>query len=368
VTARTEQVREAPRRAAALAARTSGAQMRRARDSANLDLLRAIALLAVLSVHILGFLGVIPAGSPLLRMGRFAVLLFFVHTSLVLMQSLARRYRGERWRDVFGHFLVRRCFRIYPLSILLVLVVFAFKIPAANLGVWSIHYVDLGLAGLFSNLLLVQNLTFTPSIVGQLWSLPVEMQMYLLLPSLFLLARRTTSVRPWLGLWVAAVALALVQPRISDRLDLGQFVPSFLPGIIGFYLTGTTRRRWPSWAWPVFLAALWVAYRFSQPYEHGWVLCLLAGLALPHFRELRHGWVRRAAHELAKYSYGTYLTHVFALWFAFVRLAALPLAARAAVFLVLLVSLPVLLYHTLEAPLIRYGARLADRWFPQRAG
>src|SRR2546430_3010621 len=119
------------------------------------------------------------------------------------MQSLARRYRGERWRDVFGHFLVRRCFRIYPLSILLVLVVFAFKIPAANLGVWSIHYVDLGLAGLFSNLLLVQNLTFTPSIVGQLWSLPVEMQMYLLLPSLFLLARRTTSVRPWLGLWVA---------------------------------------------------------------------------------------------------------------------------------------------------------------------
>src|SRR2546427_2237107 len=48
-------------------------------------------------------------------------------------------------------------------------------------------------------------------------------------------------------------------------------------------------------------------------------LCLLAGLALPHFRELRHGWGRRAAHELAKYSYGTYLTHVFALWFAFVR-------------------------------------------------
>jgi len=281
--------------------------MRRARDSANLDLLRAIALLAVLFVHVLGFLGVIPAGSPLLRMGRFAVLLFFVHTSLVLMQSLARRYRGERWRDVFGHFLVRRCFRIYPLSILLVLVVFAFKIPAANVGFWSIHYVDLGLGGLFSNLLLVQNLTFTPSIVGQLWSLPLEMQMYLLLPSLFLLARRATSARPLLGLWVAAVGLALVQPLISDRLDLGQFVPSFLPGIIAYYLTGTTRRSWPSWAWPVFLGILWIAYPFSQPYEHGWVLCLLAGLALPHFRELRHGWVRRAAHELAKYSYGTYL-------------------------------------------------------------
>jgi peptidoglycan/LPS O-acetylase OafA/YrhL len=341
--------------------------MRRERDSANLDLLRAIALIAVVSVHVLGFLSVIPPGSPLLRMGRFAVLLFFVHTSLVLTQSLARRYRGERWSDLLGHFLVRRCFRIYPLSILLVLTVFTFKIPAADIGVWSIHYVDLGVRGLLANLLLVQNLTYTPSIAGQLWSLPLEMQMYVLLPFLFLLAHRTTSVRPLLGLWVAALGLALVQPLISDRLDLGQFVPTFLPGIIAYHLTGTTRRSWPSWTWPVFLGALWAAYRFSRPYDHGWVLCLLAGLALPHFRELRHTWVRGAAHELAKYSYGTYLTHVFALWLAFVRLGALPLAGRWAVFLVLLVSLPVLLYHTLEAPLIRYGTRLADRWFPQRA-
>src|SRR5947208_17187061 len=106
--------------------------MRRARDSANLDLLRAIALLAVLSVHILGFLGVIPPGSPLLRMGRFAVLLSFVHTSLVLMQSLAWRYRRERWRTEFGHFLVRRASRIFLLSLLLVLVVFAFKSPTSN--------------------------------------------------------------------------------------------------------------------------------------------------------------------------------------------------------------------------------------------
>src|SRR5438309_1673275 len=255
VTARTEQVRAAPRRSPVLSAgRSVGAQMRRDRDSANLDLLRAIALIAVVSVHVLGFLSVIPPGSPLLRMGRFAVLLFFVHTSLVLTQSLARRYRGERWSDLLGHFLVRRCFRIYPLSILLVLTVFTFKIPAADIGVWSIHYVDLGVRGLLANLLLVQNLTYTPSIAGQLWSLPLEMQMYVLLPFLFLLAHRTTSVRPLLGLWLA-----------------------------------------------------------------------------------------------------------------FVRLGALPLAGRWAAFLVLLVSLPVLLYHTLEAPLIRYGTRLADRWFPQRA-
>src|SRR5947207_7614825 len=128
------------------------------------------------------------------------------------------------------------------------------------------------------------------------------MQMYVLLPSLFLFARRATSVRPLLGLWVVAVGLAVVQPRISDRLDLGQFVPSFLPGIIAFYLTGTTRRSWPSWAWPVFLGALWAAYAFSQPYEHGWVLCLLAGLALSRLQLRRHSRGRAAARRLANSS------------------------------------------------------------------
>src|SRR5207244_11088395 len=126
-----------------------------------------------------------------------------------------------------------------------------------------------------------RNRSSAPSIAGQLLSLPLAMQTYLLLSFLSRLAHRTTSVRPLLGVWVAALGLALVQPLISDRLDLGQLVPTFLPGIIAYHLTGTTRRSWPSWAWPVFLGALWAAYRFSRPYDHGWVLCLLAGLALP---------------------------------------------------------------------------------------
>jgi peptidoglycan/LPS O-acetylase OafA/YrhL len=339
----------------------------RKQESANLDLLRSLALLWVLAVHLFGFLGVIPQGSALMRVGQFGLRLFFVHTTLVLMRSLERRYRGEGWRDLFGNFLLRRCFRIYPLSVLIVLVTFAFRIPAANVGVWSIHHIAVGPGGLLANLLLVQNLTYTPSIVGQMWSLPLEMQMYVLLPALFLLARRAPSVRPLLVLWVAAVGLALVQPMISGRLSLGQFVPSFLPGIVAYRLAGTIRPRWPFVAWPLTLCALAAVFSLSLPEEHGWVLCLVTGLAIPRFKEPEQEWLRRGAQLVARYSYGIYLTHLFALWLAFVRLAALPMAGRWVVFLVMLIALPVLLYHAIEAPMIAYGARLADRWFARRA-
>ncbi len=52
-------------------------------ESPNLDFLRAIAVLAVYYVHPRIMLGAKPG-----MMGLFGVLLFFVHTSLVLMMSL----------------------------------------------------------------------------------------------------------------------------------------------------------------------------------------------------------------------------------------------------------------------------------------
>src|SRR2546423_15543731 len=109
--------------------------------------------------------------------------------------------------------MLRRGFRLYPLSILIVLAVYFLKIPAADFRAGVLLPVHVDTVGLLANVLLVQNLTYAPYIVAQLWSLPFEIQMYLLLPTLFLFAIRKLSVRPLILLWVAAVAFALVQPH-----------------------------------------------------------------------------------------------------------------------------------------------------------
>ena len=303
------------------------------------------------------------------RFGHFAVLLFFVHTCLVLMYSLERQYAGGGgWRQLFNHFMMRRIFRVYPLSILIVLVVYFARIPAAEFRPHALIGTEVGVTGLLANLALVQNLTYTQSILAQLWSLPVEIQMYLLLPALYLFARRWQSLRPLLLVWIGAVAFASIQPMISERLSIAQYIPNFLPGVIAYRAAGLSRSSptWPAFWWPIMLMAMGVLYTVTQPYEHGWILCLITGLTANRFREIRLGWLRRAAHLLAKYSYGIYLTHVIALWLGLELLGGFSPALRWTIFAVTLVAIPFLLYHTVEAPMTRFGATLAQRWYPAR--
>ena len=137
------------------------------KPSANLDLLRAVAVLLVLVQHCFNRL-VLPKGtvSAFPPIGTFGVFLFFVHTCLVLMHSMERsRLDGV---PLALNFYVRRIFRIYPLSILAVLTAVALHLDSVN-GVPGLSHVD-GVTGgrIVSNLLLVQNLIipvrdFTPS-------------------------------------------------------------------------------------------------------------------------------------------------------------------------------------------------------------
>jgi hypothetical protein len=84
----------------------------------NLDFIRAFAVLCVVLRHIASALAI--PSTPWFQpqaLGIFGVLLFFVHTSLVLMLSLDRQQHRRvtpAWR-FYCSFLVRRFFRIYPL-------------------------------------------------------------------------------------------------------------------------------------------------------------------------------------------------------------------------------------------------------------
>ena len=161
-----------------------------------------------------------------------------------------------------------------------------------------------------------------------------------------------------------AVVGGFVQPYISWRLGLAQFAPCFIAGVACYFMGyGARRRPLPFWGWPLILLAAAGIQGFGSYYEYEqvsrWVLCLMIGLTAPFFAELNRPMLNKATELIARYSYGIYLTHLHAQWAALVLLKDQPAAVRYSVLVVLSVGLPVALYHMVEAPMIRLGARLA---------
>ena len=326
-------------------------------ESVNLDFLRAVAVLCVLVDHVLQTFGAPDAvyAWPW-YIGRAGVLMFFVHTTLVLMHSLERA--NHRQKSLFAAFYLRRFFRIYPLSIACVLAVVAAHVPRMP---W-VPFTPVSWRVLAANLGLVQDLFYAPLVLTPLWSLPCEVQMYLCLPLLFLAARQRRALVWLAGLWGAAIAAGLAQPFISGRLDVLAFAPCFIPGVLAYILQKRLAPRWPAWLWPPALLAAIGLFGIDRSHK-GWLFCLALGALIPAFRELSHPVLRAAAHAVAKYSYGIYLSHFIVLWFAFKYVHAAP-AVQWVLFTALAAAVPVAAYHFLEHPMIRLGNKLAKRIGP----
>jgi peptidoglycan/LPS O-acetylase OafA/YrhL len=340
-----------------------------AKLSANLDFLRALAVLLVLAQHIVNrFCGGLLFGVQIPPIGTFGVLLFFVHTCLVLMYSMERSHLNGS--ALAGNFYLRRLFRIYPLSMLAVLTAVALHLDSVP-GVPGLsRAAPVAMGRIFSNLLLVQNLIKPGSIINVLWSLPYEVQMYLFLPFLFLWIRDKRNAASWLSLlWVISVVLAIARTQIAargapvglmSRLSLIEFVPNFLPGIIAFSLVHTPRLR--SYLWPPFILVLVAAYSMLPTPATGWTLCLLLGLCIPFFGEIQTAWLRWISHRIATYSYGIYLSHQFCVWLVADPMSSLPLWSRIVALSGMLIAIPIVLYHGIEKPMIKVGVELAKRW------
>jgi peptidoglycan/LPS O-acetylase OafA/YrhL len=111
---------------------------------------------------------------------------------------------------------------------------------------------------------------------------------------------------------------------------------------------------------------------------------LALGLAIPLFAEVSWAPLRRAAHLVARYSYGIYLSHFAIEIFVFSNPfspafkhfggAAIWLGTqqnrplRMAVFAGLAIVAPVLMYHLIEAPAIQLGRRVTKALFPAAGG
>ncbi len=265
-------------------------------ESANLDLLRAVAVILVFLSHSVELCwGLYGRWKPLWNIGRLGVLMFFVHTTLVLMWSLERS-SAEGWRLPVT-FYIRRIFRLYPLSIVCVLLA---------------SCIDAGWkpSSLWPNLTLTQNLfpgnSDIPTLFMPLWTLPLEAQMYVVLPALFVLFRNR-SLRFPLVLWAPSIVVAFNQPRLGSRFDILTFMPCFLGGVIAWHrLRKGEIPRLAGWIWPVAIVgasvfAIATAPKFYPLHVAAFGLCL--GLCVPLFHEIPWPIVKSASKVVARYSY-----------------------------------------------------------------
>ena len=354
----------------------------------NLDLLRSLAVLSVVAWHCYQQSVVfhLAAYNPsvenfLVNLSFTGVMFFFVHTCLVLMLSMHRAPDEHRGRT----FLIRRAFRIYPLCWATIALALATGLTDEQAG----NFHALGWRGVAVNLLLVHNiLRGCVSVIGPLWSLDWEVQMYLILPFMFAMLRKYSHLLVVFSVWMGASLLAVAgtQPSLPRLFHAAVFPPMFIGGMVAYKLLMRQAMQqhkplFPSWGWPLAVIGLFTLqgqlvsalhpyipsqvtginlYESPQSAGANACICLILALAIPAFGQLRAGWIVYPANQIAKYSYGVYLLHIPALIFVLRYMPGLPLALKAAAFLFLTALLSFVSFHAIENPLIRLGKRLTQ--------
>lgn len=335
------------------------------RHRSNLDILRAVAVCTVLIDHAAATLQLHPGYNNravldfTAQIGQVGVTSFFVHTSLVLMDSLKRLHETEKF--VTFRFYVRRFFRIYPLSVFTILLALLFHIPS---NTWGVIDPVTGL-GIAANLLLVQNLITGASIVAPLWSLPYEVQMYVVLPALYLVTRSRRPVLYIGGLIGFFCAVAVTLALTFGHLNMAAYVPCFLCGVLAYAMLDRVKPRLPAILWPVLLVALIVAFcvvneYIESPYWLVWIVSLILGVSIPIFKNSTSKIANTVAETVARYSYGMYLLHVPVLYLVFFRMDMQSIPLGIALFLAITSAASIACYHFIEKPAIDLGRRLSS--------
>ncbi len=329
-------------------------------NSTNLDFLRSVAVLCVFVSHVIYYAGW-RIDFPLAGAG---VLLFFVHTALVLMMSMEKM----KEENMVANFYIRRIFRIYPLSLFCTSAVLLFHIPSRmSMMTFAPSFLPkfeppFSASEIITNLALVQNLFPNHrSIIGTLWTLPYEVQMYLVLPAIFLFLRRVPgklipSNLLVLAVWIVSLTGAYFVPALV-------FAPCFIGGVFAYQLSKERTFNLPGFVFPISLTILLSLFLLLKltvlpDYRSDYLLCMFLGGIIPNVLDLKSSWLTTAGHYIAKYSYGIYLCHLPILSFCLVRLHSLPITVRCMVLVALMLIVPVALFHLLEEPCIKFGRSL----------
>lgn len=335
----------------------------------NLDTLRALAVSCVFLAHLGGSLTEVRPWMT--SLGQSGVMLFFVHTACVLMPSLERILpKATSWRNAVVSFWTRRVWRLYPpaqaviVALLVLMIGFGLPIidglPVLRTDPWSVR----GIMTIVGNLLLMQNIFGVDNIEYVMWTLTLEIQMYLVLPWCFRLVEKRGVGGVVFALVAASVISVLLRmPQPGARLSIVGYVPCFLCGVLAYAIIkryGPTAQK-VAWHWwlPALVALLliqiFVIVTPNRP------MCIVVGVMIPLFGNApRTKRVTKIAEVVARYSYSIYLTHRIALALAF-QWINVAYGLRVPTFLVCAAMFAYVSYHLFEVPSQQMGHRIAER-------
>ena len=159
----------------------------------------------------------------------------------------------------------------------------------------------------------MQNFVRFDQILGPLWSLPYEVQIYCFFPIIYLGLRRFRSTKVIIFAWTILAAMdQILAPRIAKYGYIGRFVTIpdllfyfllFLAGVFAYKEMQTSRRVLPFWFLPALLGFTCIVWLLSYDNVKCIFISLSLGLALPYIQSCEIGTLNNFCSWIAKYSY-----------------------------------------------------------------
>lgn len=215
---------------------------------AELDLLRFLAALAVVSFHYLVAYASVwgdrpaelfPALAPIAGLGILGVELFFIISGFVILMSV--------WGRGLGAFARSRLVRLYPAYWLSLAAI------AALYGLTGAKPLDpkLSPGEYLLNATMFQRLFKITDASGVYWSLWAELRFYLLMAILVIIGVTYKRVLIFAGVWLAAVIGAgLLGNATVDEIFMPDYAPYFIAGM-ALYLIHKHGNAWLPWLYVV---------------------------------------------------------------------------------------------------------------------
>jgi len=264
------------------------------------DLIRLLAAVSVVIAHGIRhfdapFLG-IPAGTNLFHEGVEGVRIFFVLSGMLVFHSAVRCLESER---PIRSFFANRFLRVGPAIYAYALVATVLFVALGALGVGQVVSKTY-LAWFASNLALLP-LYFPPEhrhigvgvLNGSLWTIPVEVSFYLVVPALAWLFKSGKEKLMW-ALIAAAVALGVVLQMFLWQSHPDWFASESNPPIwFKFFIVSLL--PWLPW---FTMGIVWYRFWARVPKGTGWFLASVAAYVVLSYGLSNPQWEKVEAYHL----------------------------------------------------------------------